>query len=460
MTLIKSISGIRGTIGGDAGKNLTPLDIVKFSAAYATFIKESSKNNRPRIVVGKDARISGEMVHRIITGTLIGMGCDVTDIGMATTPTTEIAVKKENASGGIIITASHNPKQWNALKLLNNKGEFLNAEEGVRILNIAEKEDFEFAEVDYLGEITQKQYLHEHIQSILSLKLVDVDAIEKANFSVAIDCVNSVGGIAIPELLYALGVKEIFKLHCAPHGNFSHDPEPLPQHLTELASLTRDSRATVGFAVDPDVDRLAIYTEDGEPFGEEYTLVAVADYVLRHTPGNTVSNLSSSRALRDVTRQHGGEYHAAAVGEVNVVTKMKEVDAVIGGEGNGGVIYPASHHGRDALAGIALFLTHMARTGKSPSELKKSYPAYFMSKQKVELTPGMDTDAVLQTMKERFADQEVTDIDGVKIDFPDKWVHLRKSNTEPIIRVYSEARSEQEAEEIGKQIINMIKELA
>jgi phosphomannomutase len=460
MTLIKSISGIRGTIGGPSGENLTPLDIVKFTAAYATFIKELSRSARPRIVVGRDARISGDMVHRIITGTLLGMGCDVTDIGMATTPTTEIAVVKEEAQGGIIITASHNPKQWNALKLLNSDGEFLNAEEGERILSIADEEDFNFSPVEELGEITRKQYLQEHIQSIMSLELVDAEAIRAANFRVAIDCVNSVGGIAIPELLYALGVKEIFKLHCAPHGNFSHNPEPLPQHLTELASLTRDSRATVGFAVDPDVDRLAIYTEDGEPFGEEYTLVAVADYILQHTPGNTVSNLSSSRALRDVTRQHGGEYHAAAVGEVNVVTKMKEVNAVIGGEGNGGVIYPASHHGRDALAGIALFLTYLARTGKSPSELKKSYPAYFMSKQKVELTPGMDTDAVLQTMKERFADQEVTDIDGVKIDFPDKWVHLRKSNTEPIIRVYSEARSEQEAEEIGKQIINMIKELA
>lgn len=460
MTLIKSISGIRGTIGGPSGENLTPLDIVKFTAAYATFIKESSRSARPRIVVGRDARISGDMVHRIITGTLTGMGCDVTDIDMATTPTTEIAVVKEEAQGGIIITASHNPKQWNALKLLNSDGEFLNAEEGERILSIADEEDFNFSPVEELGEITRKQYLQEHIQSIMSLELVDAEAIRAANFRVAIDCVNSVGGIAIPELLYALGVKEIFKLHCAPHGNFSHNPEPLPQHLTELASLTRDSRATVGFAVDPDVDRLAIYTEDGEPFGEEYTLVAVADYILQHTPGNTVSNLSSSRALRDVTRQHGGEYHAAAVGEVNVVTKMKEVNAVIGGEGNGGVIYPASHHGRDALAGIALFLTYLARTGKSPSELKKSYPAYFMSKQKVELTPGMDTDAVLQTMKERFADQEVTDIDGVKIDFPDKWVHLRKSNTEPIIRVYSEARSEHEAEEIGKQIINMIKELA
>lgn len=460
MTLIKSISGIRGTIGGDAGENLTPLDIVKFSAAYATFIKESSQNNRPLIVVGRDARISGEMVHRIITGTLIGMGCDVTDIGMATTPTTEIAVKKENASGGIIITASHNPKQWNALKLLNNKGEFLNAEEGVRILNIAEKEDFEFAEVDNLGEITQKQYLHEHIQSILSLELVDVEAIEKANFSVAIDCVNSVGGIAIPELLYALGVKKIFKLHCAPHGNFSHNPEPLPQHLTELSSLTRTSKADVGFAVDPDVDRLAIYCENGNPFGEEYTLVSISDYVLQNTPGNTVSNLSSTRALRDVTTKRGGKYYAAAVGEVNVVTKMKEVDAVIGGEGNGGVIYPASHYGRDALVGIALFLSQMAKSGKKPTELRADYPSYYMAKQKIELTPEMNIDEILAKVKERFIEQKPVDIDGVKIDFPDKWVHLRKSNTEPIIRIYSEANSTEEANEIGKHIIDLIRELA
>lgn len=456
MTLIKSISGIRGTIGGAIGENLTPLDIVKFTAAYATFIKEQTQVKRPRIVVGRDARLSGEMVHRVLTGSLIGMGCDVTDVGMATTPTTEIAVVKENAQGGIVITASHNPKQWNALKLLNHKGEFLNAKDGARILALADEEAFLFSPVDELGTITQKNYLQEHVQSILSLDLVDVEAIKAANFQVAIDCVNSVGGIAIPELLYALGVKKVFKLHCAPHGNFSHNPEPLPEHLTELASLTRDSRATVGFAVDPDVDRLAIFSEDGEPFGEEYTLVVVSDYVLQHTPGNTVSNLSSTRALRDVTRQRGGEYYAAAVGEVNVVTKMKEVNAVIGGEGNGGVIYPAWHYGRDALVGIALFLSYLARSGKSPSELRESYPAYFMSKQKVELEPGMDTDAILQAMKERFSDQEVTDIDGVKIDFPDKWVHLRKSNTEPIIRVYSEAKTAREAEEIGKQIIQLI----
>ena len=460
MTLIKSISGIRGTIGGETGENLTPLDIVKFTAAYAAFIRKASQDNRPRIVVGRDARISGEMVHRIITGTLMGMGCDVTDIGMATTPTTEIAVTKEKAAGGIIITASHNPKQWNALKLLNHRGEFLNAEEGKEILTIADAEDFSFSPVDELGKITQKQYLHTHIQSVLSLQLVDKEAIRAANFRVAVDSINSVGGIAIPELLYALGVKEIFKLHCAPHGNFSHNPEPLPRHLTELSSLTRSSKASVGFAVDPDVDRLAIYCEDGEPFGEEYTLVAVSDYILQHTPGNTVSNLSSSRALRDVTLERGGTCYAAAVGEVNVVTKMKEVDAVIGGEGNGGIIYPASHYGRDALVGIALFLTYLAKSGKTPSALKKSLPAYFMAKQKVELTPDIDTDTILGKMKEKFSDQKVTDIDGVKIDFPDKWVHLRKSNTEPIIRVYSEAHSQEEAEEIGKQIIDLIRNLA
>jgi len=410
-------------------------------------------------VVGRDARISGEMVHRIITGTLMAMGCNVTDIGMATTPTTEIAVTREKADGGIIITASHNPRQWNALKLLNSQGEFLNAAEGAQILALAESGNYSFSSVDELGKITQKQFLHEHIQSVLSLELVDAEAIKAANFRVAVDCVNSVGGIAIPELLYALGVKEIFKLHCAPHGHFSHNPEPLPQHLTELSSLTRSSRATVGFAVDPDVDRLAIYCEDGEPFGEEYTLVAVADYILQHTPGNTVSNLSSSRALRDVTLARGGSYYAAAVGEVNVVEKMKAVNAVIGGEGNGGVIYPASHYGRDALVGIALFLTYLARTGKRPSELRKEYPAYYMAKQKVELTPEIDTDAILQQMKAHFSDQQVTDIDGVKIDFPDKWVHLRKSNTEPIIRIYSEAATLEAAEKIGKEIIDLIREL-
>lgn len=460
MTLIKSISGIRGTIGGYPGENLTPLDIVKFTAAYATYIKETSQTEKPMIVVGRDARISGEMVHRIITGTLIGMGCDVTNIGMATTPTTEIAVTKEKAAGGIIITASHNPKQWNALKLLDNNGEFLSAEDGEKVLSYADNSEFSFAEVGNLGKIFQKQYLHEHIQSILSLDLVDTEAIKAANFRVALDSINSVGGVAIPELLYALGVKEIFKLHCAPHGNFSHNPEPLPQNLTELASLTKSSKANVGFAVDPDVDRLAIYCENGEPFGEEYTLVAVSDYVLQHTPGNTVSNLSSSRALRDVTVQKGGNYYPAAVGEVNVVAKMKEVGAVIGGEGNGGIIYPASHYGRDALVGIALFLTYLAKSGKKPSELRKEYPSYFMSKQKVELSSEMNIDDILYKIKEKFSDQKVTDIDGVKIDFPDKWVHLRKSNTEPIIRIYSEATSEEDAQKIGEQIISLVREFA
>ena len=459
MTLIKSISGIRGTIGGSVGDNLTPGDIVKFTSAYAQFIKKSRQEEHPKIVVGRDARISGAMVHSIITGTLVAMGCKVVDIGMATTPTTEIAVVSESASGGIIITASHNPKQWNALKLLNHKGEFLNANEGEEILSIAESDDFTFAQVDDLGNITQKQFLHQHIQNILSLDLVDVEAIKSANFRIAVDAVNSIGGLAIPELLYALGVKEIFKLHCAPHGNFSHNPEPLPQNLTELAALTKSSKATVGFSVDPDVDRLAIYCENGEPFGEEYTLVAVADYVLQHTSGNTVSNLSSSRALKDVTESHGGSYFAAAVGEVNVVTEMKEVNAVIGGEGNGGVIYPASHYGRDALVGVALFLSHLAKSGKKASELRAQYPSYFMAKQKLELTPDIDADALLSKMKDKFIHEKVTDIDGLKIDFADKWVHLRKSNTEPIIRVYSEAKSQEQAEEIGKQIMDMIREL-
>lgn len=459
MTLIKSISGIRGTIGGRVGDNLTPVDIVKFASAYALFIKKITGDAKPKIVVGRDARMSGNMVHSLITGTLMGMGCDVVDVGMATTPTTEIAVVKESASGGIIITASHNPKQWNALKLLNSRGEFLNADQGKEILEMAEAESFEYASVDELGKVSHKQYLHAHIQSILQLDLVDPDAIKAARFRVAVDAVNSVGGNAVPELLYALGVKEVFKLHCAIHGNFSHNPEPLPQNLTELASLMKSSRADVGFAVDPDVDRLVIYAENGEPFGEEYTLVAVSDYILQHTPGNTVSNLSSTRALRDITQRRGGDYFAAAVGEVNVVAKMKEVGAVIGGEGNGGVIYPASHYGRDALVGIALFLTQLAKSGKKVSELRAEYPGYFMSKQKIELTPDIDTDAILQKVKERFNGEQVTDIDGVKIDFPDKWVHLRKSNTEPIIRIYSEAKTQEEAEEVGKQIIDIIKEL-
>lgn len=459
MTLIKSISGIRGTIGGKTGDNLTPIDIVKFTSAYAEFIKKSTNSTRPKIVVGRDARISGKMVHNIIVGTLMALGCDVVDLGMATTPTTEIAVVKESASGGIIITASHNPKQWNALKLLNNKGEFLNAAEGEEILNIADAEDFDYAQVDDLGVITEKQYLQEHIKDVMQLDLVDVDAIKAANFKVAVDAVNSIGGIAVPELLYALGVKQVFKLHCQPHGNFSHNPEPLPENLTELSSLMVSSKADVGFSVDPDVDRLVVYAENGEPFGEEYTLVAVSDYILQNTPGNTVSNLSSTRALRDVTEKHGGKYYAAAVGEVNVVTKMKEVGAVIGGEGNGGVIYPASHYGRDALVGIAMFLTQLAKSGKKVSEIRAEYPSYYMSKQKVELTSDTDTDSILAKVKEMFKDEQITDIDGAKIDFPDSWVHLRKSNTEPIIRIYSEAKSQDEANNLGKKIIKIIEDI-
>ena len=456
MTLIKSISGIRGTIGGMPGDNLTPVDIVKFASAYSIFIKETTGVRSPKIVVGRDARMSGSMVFNVLTGTLIGMGCDVIDAGMATTPTTEVAVVKEAAQGGIVITASHNPKQWNALKLLNSKGEFLNAADGQRILEISESDDFDYALVDDLGKITQKQFLQEHIQDIINMELVDVEAIKAANIKVAVDAVNSIGGIAVPELLYALGIKQVFKLHCATHGNFSHDPEPLPKNLTELSDMMKTSKANVGFAVDPDVDRLVIYAEDGEPFGEEYTLVTVADYILQHYPGNTVSNLSSTRALRDVTQKHGGKYFAAAVGEINVVEKMKEVDAVIGGEGNGGVIYPEAHYGRDAMVGIALFLTHLAKSGKKVSEIKKEYPLYFMSKQKVELTPETDTDAILEKVKDIYKDEETTDIDGVKIDFPDKWVHLRKSNTEPIIRIYSEAKSQAEADKISEDIIELV----
>ncbi|MDR3252070.1 MAG: phosphoglucosamine mutase [Tannerella sp.] len=454
MTLIKSISGIRGTIGGASDEGLNPLAIVKFVSAYATFIRKNAPStSAKRIVVGRDARISGQMVKQVVNGTLTGMGFDVVDIDLATTPTTELAVTMENASGGIIITASHNPKQWNALKLLNYRGEFLNEEEGREVLELAEKQQFEYASINNIGTIiTDSRYRERHIESILRLELVDTEAIRAANFRVAIDCVNSVGGIVLPELLYALGVKELFKLHCNPHGNFSHNPEPLPENLTEISALMTQAKADVGFVVDPDVDRLAIVCENGKMFGEEYTLVAVSDYVLSHTPGNTVSNLSSTRALRDVTVKHGGQYNAAAVGEVNVVAKMKATDAVIGGEGNGGVIYPASHYGRDALVGIALFLTYLAKKKLKTSELRASYPPYFISKQKVELTPDIDIDAVLQKVKEQYSQYEITDIDGVKIDFPDKWVHLRKSNTEPIIRIYSEAHTAQEAENLGNEI--------
>lgn len=460
MTLIKSISGIRGTIGGAPEDGLSPLAIVKFVSAYATFIRKNTKATTNKIVVGRDARISGPMVKQIVIGTLTGMGFDVVDLDMATTPTTEFAVIQEKACGGIILTASHNPKQWNALKLLNERGEFLNAEDGAEVLRLAETEAFFYADVDNLGKVTvDNTYKQKHIESVLALDLVDVEAIKTANFRVAIDCVNSVGGIVIPDLLYALGVKEIFKLHCAPHGNFSHNPEPLPEHLTEISALMPQAKADVGFVVDPDVDRLAIICENGEMFGEEYTLVAVSDYVLSQTPGNTVSNLSSSRALRDVTRSYGCAYNAAAVGEVNVVTKMKETNAVIGGEGNGGVIYPASHYGRDSLVGIALFLTHLAKKKVKVSELRATYPPYFISKQKVELTPEIDVDGILAKVKTQFAQYDITDIDGVKIDFPDKWVHLRKSNTEPIIRIYSEAHTMEEAEELGGQLIRIIKDM-
>lgn len=459
MSLIKSISGIRGTIGGRVGDALTPVDTVKFVAAYATYIKKTTHNILPKIVLGRDARISGDMVHRLVSATLMGMGFDVVDIGLATTPTTEIAVPKEKASGGIILTASHNPKQWNALKLLDSNGEFLSGEAGAEILKIAEAEDFTFAEVDDLGKVIEKDYLDAHIKDVLELELVDVEAIKKANFKVAIDCVNSVGGLVIPQLLKALGVREIIEVHCEAHGNFSHNPEPLPENLTDLIDAVKEKKADVGFAVDPDVDRLAIISENGVPFGEEYTLVAIADYVLTHTIGNTVSNLSSTRALRDVTEKHGATYNAAAVGEVNVVAKMKETNAVIGGEGNGGVIYPASHYGRDALVGIALFLTHLAKSGKKVSELRRVYPTYFMSKQKIDLTPEINIDNLLRTIKENYKEEDIIDIDGVKIEFKDRWVHLRKSNTEPIIRVYTEAPSIEDAADLGEKIISEIKKI-
>lgn len=460
MTLIKSISGIRGTIGGKTGDGLNPLDIVKFTTAYATWVKRHTQQRPLKVVVGRDARISGEMVNHVVIGTLLGMGFDVVNIGLATTPTTELAVTMESASGGIILTASHNPKQWNALKLLNEKGEFLSAKDGEEVLQIAESQDFEFAEVDEIGKLTEDfTYTQKHIESVLALDLVDVEAIYKADFKVAVDCVNSVGGIAIPELLSNLGVNSVEKLYCTPDGHFPHNPEPLPEHLTAISDLLKSGKADVGFVVDPDVDRLAIICEDGTMFGEEYTLVSVADYVLSNTPGNTVSNMSSTRALRDVTQQHGGVYTASAVGEVNVVTKMKETNAVIGGEGNGGVIYPASHYGRDALVGIALFLTHLAKTGKKVSELRATYPSYFMGKKRMELTPAINVDEVLAAIKTKYAQYDINDIDGVKIDFPEGWVHLRKSNTEPIIRIYSEAKSPAEADRLGEEIIAEIKKL-
>lgn len=460
MSLIKSISGIRGTIGGAPGEGLSPLDIVKFTAAYATFIRRNTTKNTNLIVVGRDARVSGKMVSGIVVATLCGMGFDVVNIGLASTPTTEIAVTEENACGGIIITASHNPMQWNALKLLNENGEFLNDAQGKEVLAAAEADAYTFCDVMDLGhELVNTTYDRKHIEKVLALDLVDTDAISKANFTVAVDAVNSVGGTVIPQLLRALGVKNIIELNCEVTGRFSHTPEPIPENLTQISSLMRDGKADVGFVVDPDVDRLAIVMENGDMFVEEYTLVAVADYVLSHTPGATVSNLSSSRALRDITAAHGCQYAASAVGEVNVTTKMKETGAVIGGEGNGGVIYPASHYGRDALVGVALFLSLLAKSGKKVSELKKTYPAYAIAKNKIELTPEINVDAILEEVKKRYASEKITDVDGVKIDFADSWVHLRKSNTEPIIRIYSEAHTMQEAEQLGQQIKDVITEM-
>ena len=459
MTLIKSISGIRGTIGGRSGDTLNPLDIVKFTSAYATFIRRSGKSQSNTIVVGRDARISGEMVKNVVCGTLMRIGYDVINIGLATTPTTELAVRMTQAAGGIIITASHNPRQWNALKLLNHEGEFLTKSEGNEVLDIAESEDFTYADVDHLGHYTEDaSFDQRHIESVLALKLVDREAIKKAHFKVAVDGINSVGGIILPKLLNELGV-EYTLLNGEPTGDFAHNPEPLEKNLGGIMQEMSKGGYDLGIVVDPDVDRLAFICEDGTMFGEEYTLVSVADYVLSHTPGNTVSNLSSTRALRDVTEKHGGQYMASAVGEVNVTTKMKEVNAVIGGEGNGGVIYPKSHYGRDALVGIALFLSSLAHKGCKASELRKSYPDYFMAKNRIDLTPETDISAILDRIKEMYADEKVTDIDGVKIDFADKWVHLRASNTEPIIRVYSEAATMEEAESLGRKLMDVVYEM-
>lgn len=461
MTLIKSISGIRGTIGGKPGEGLTPTDIIKFSAAFAGWVaKKDSKNKRKKIVVGRDARISGEMVRNLIVGTLQGLGVDVIDLGLASTPTVEIAVPGEKADGGIIITASHNPKQWNALKLLNEKGEFISAAEGEEILKMAEKEDFLFAEVNKLGKCsTDNTYTKKHIDKILNLPAVDVKAIQERNFRIVIDCVNSVGGIIVPELLNALGVNDVIQLYCEPNGEFPHNPEPLPENLLDIAKEVVKKKAHLGIVVDPDVDRLALVSEDGEMFGEEYTLVAVSDYVLKQKAGNTVSNLSSTRALRDVTEKSGGKHFASAVGEVNVVAMMKANKAVIGGEGNGGVIYPELHYGRDALVGIALFLTHLAKFGKSCSLLRASYPNYHISKNKIELTPEIDIDRIMKEIQTKYNKQPINTVDGVKIEFDTEWVHLRRSNTEPIIRIYSESVSQATADNLARKIMMDIKEL-
>jgi len=461
MTLIKSISGIRGTIGGLAGAGLTPLDIVKFTSAFAAMTKEAQGKNKIKFVIGRDARVSGKMVNHIVVGTLLGMGVDVIDLGLSTTPTVEVAVTALNADGGIIITASHNPKQWNALKLLNCKGEFISAQEGRQVLDMAAKEKFEFTKVDNLGHYTQDDtFIDKHIEMILKLPMVNVDAIRKAKFIIVVDCVNSTGGISVPKLLYALGVERVDELFCEPTGIFSHNPEPLPENLTEIAEKVEKSDADLGFVVDPDVDRLAIVCENGEMFGEEYTLVAVADYILKHNKGgNTVSNLSSTRALKDITEQAGGNYYASAVGEVNVVEMMKDKSAVIGGEGNGGVIYPEFHYGRDALVGIALFLSHLATYGKTCSMLKKEYPEYHMSKSRIELGDDMDTAAILEKVSQLYIDKPQNKIDGVKIEFGNDWVHLRRSNTEPIIRIYAESQTVTAAGALTKKIIDDIKEV-
>ena len=459
MTLIKSISGIRGTIGGAQGDNLTPIDIVKFTTAYVRFMSEKHQGKRLTIVLGRDARISGTMVNDIIEGTLLGCGADVINVGLCTTPGTEMAVITHKADGGIIITASHNPKQWNALKLLNEKGEFLNDAEGKRVLALAEDEAFVFPEIDAIGKVVSREDFNStHIQQVLTLDLVDVEAVKARKFKVVVDAVNSIGGVVIPQLLKELGC-EVVELNCEPNGEFAHNPEPLPENLTEISEVIRREKADLGVVVDPDVDRLALVNEDGTMFGEEYTLVAVADYILSKQVGNTVSNLSSSRALSDVTVAHGGEYNASAVGEVNVVKKMKDTGAIIGGEGNGGVIYPALHYGRDALVGVALFLTYLVERGLKMTELRATYPAYFASKNKIQLTPAIDVDKVLLEMKERYATERVNDIDGVKIDFAENWVHLRKSNTEPIIRVYTEAKSMAEADALAQKIMGEIKEI-
>lgn len=460
MALIKSISGIRGTIGGRPGEGLSPVDVVKFTAAFATWVRQNSKNSRINIVVGRDARISGEMVNNLVLGTLQGMGVNAIDIGLSTTPTVEIAVPEENADGGVIITASHNPKQWNALKLLNSAGEFISEKDGAEVLRIAETESYTFADVNSLGKIKKNDtYFHKHIQKILALKLVDSNAIREKNFKVVIDCVNSSGGIVVPELLHALGVDDIVTLYCEPNGDFPHNPEPLPENLRDISKAVVKNKAHLGIVVDPDVDRLAIVCEDGEMFGEEYTLVAVADYVLKHKKGNTVSNLSSTRALQDITEKAGGDYYASAVGEVNVVQMMKTKKAVIGGEGNGGVIYPELHYGRDALVGIALFLTHLAKFGRSCSMLRSIYPDYFISKNKIELTSDINVDKILQGIQEKYKKQPINTVDGVRIEFSKEWVHLRRSNTEPIIRIYAESESETTAENLAKKIMLDIREL-